>query len=190
MPQTLRCPRGLLRPEELLVDGSQRGLTSIRSIISAEHLARTFSLVIDSPVVRIAAALDRHQTAQGDRVKRGLPGRGGRADTDHGARGAPAGLGVLPPGGFGVGLVSVETAISGRSPALSLSTPPQTSGIINATVVLENTAQPSLGYVFDGGRTMVANSHFLEGLFVLPLGPPSSRPRDLPEVLRGSVAGK
>ena len=40
------------------------------------------------------------------------------------------------PGGFGVGLVSVETPTSGQSPALSLSTPPQTSGIICATVVL------------------------------------------------------
>ena len=77
---------------------------------------------------------------RGDRVKRGLPRRGGRADTDDGARGAPialpAGLDALPPGGFGVGLVSVETATSGQSPALSLSTPPQTSGIISATVVL------------------------------------------------------
>ena len=49
----------------------------------------------------------------------------------------PAGLDALPPGGFGVGLVSVETPTSGQSPALSLSTPPQTSGIICATVVLE-----------------------------------------------------
>ena len=77
---------------------------------------------------------------RGDRVKRGLPRRGGRADTDDGARGAPialpAGLDALPPGGFGVGLVSVETPTSGQSPALSLSTPPQTSGIICATVVL------------------------------------------------------
>ena len=78
---------------------------------------------------------------RGDRVKRGLPRRGGRADTDDGARGAPialpAGLDALPPGGFGVGLVSVETPTSGQSPALSLSTPPQTSGIICATVVLD-----------------------------------------------------
>ena len=85
-------------------------------------------------------AVARHQAAQGDRVKRGLPRRGGRADTDDGARGAPialpAGLDALPPGGFGVGLVSVETPTSGQSPALSLSTPPQTSGIICATVVL------------------------------------------------------
>ena len=40
------------------------------------------------------------------------------------------------------------------------------------------------------GLTMVANSHYLEGLFALPLGPPSSHPRDLPELLHGSVAGK
>ena len=81
---------------------------------------------------------------RGDRVKRGLPRRGGRADTDDGARGAPialpAGLDALPPGGFGVGLVSVETPTSGQSPALSLSTPPQTSGIICATVVLRSVA--------------------------------------------------
>ena len=81
---------------------------------------------------------------RGDRVKRGLPRRGGRADTDDGARGAPialpAGLDALPPGGFGVGLVSVETPTSGQSPALSLSTPPQTSGIICATVVLRPAA--------------------------------------------------
>ena len=81
---------------------------------------------------------------RGDRVKRGLPRRGGRADTDDGARGAPialpAGLDALPPGGFGVGLVSVETPTSGQSPALSLSTPPQTSSIICATVVLSSDA--------------------------------------------------
>ena len=84
---------------------------------------------------------------RGDRVKRGLPRRGGRADTDDGARGAPialpAGLDALPPGGFGVGLVSVETPTSGQSPALSLSTPPQTSGIICATVVLRTVGQGS-----------------------------------------------
>ena len=48
----------------------------------------------------------------------------------------PAGLDALPPGGFGVGLVLVETATPGQSPGLSLSTPSQTSGIISATVVL------------------------------------------------------
>ena len=85
-------------------------------------------------------AVARHQAAQGGSGKKGLPRRGGRADTDDGARGAPialpAGLDARPPGGFGVGLVSVETPTSGQSPALSLSTPPQTSGIICATVVL------------------------------------------------------
>ena len=62
---------------------------------------------------------------RGDRVKRGLPRRGGRADTDDPeVRRLLCRLvwTQLPPGGFGVGLVSVETATSGQSPALSLST--------------------------------------------------------------------
>ena len=54
-------------------------------------------------------------------------------------------LDALPPGGFGVGLVSVETPTSGQSPALSLSTPPQTSGIICATVVLVQRGFPASG---------------------------------------------
>ena len=95
-------------------------------------------------------ALARHQAAQGGSGKKGLPRRGGRADTDDGARGAPialpAGLDALPPGGFGVGLVSVETPTSGQSPALSLSTPPQTSGIICATVVVDAVPVPVFGW--------------------------------------------